>query len=53
VVEIVDENLKSHPKPFWKYVASFRKRNSASIQLEVGVEHFKIKLCPSPGKSKY
>jgi hypothetical protein len=31
----VDENLKSQPKQFWKYVASFRKRNSNSIQFEV------------------
>jgi hypothetical protein len=31
----VDENLKSQPKHFWQYVASFRKRNSFSIQLEV------------------
>jgi hypothetical protein len=31
----IDENLKSQPKQFWKYVASFRKRNSTYIQLEV------------------
>ncbi|PNF20040.1 hypothetical protein B7P43_G05817 [Cryptotermes secundus] len=35
----VDENLKSQPKQFWKYVASFRKRNSNSIQLEVDGKH--------------
>jgi hypothetical protein len=35
----VDENLKSQPKQFWKYVASFRKRNSNSIQLEVDGNH--------------
>jgi hypothetical protein len=35
----VDENLKSQPKQFWKYVASFRKRNSNSIELEVDGKH--------------
>jgi hypothetical protein len=35
----VDENLKSQSKQFWKYVASFRKRNSNSIQLEVDGKH--------------
>jgi hypothetical protein len=27
----VDENLKSHPKQFWKYVSQFRKRNTCLI----------------------
>jgi hypothetical protein len=31
----IDDHLKSQPKQFWKYVASFRKRNSIPIQLEV------------------
>jgi hypothetical protein len=31
----IDENVKSQSKQFWKYVASFRKINSTSIQLEV------------------
>jgi hypothetical protein len=35
----VDENFKSQPKHFWKYLASFRKRNSNSIQLEVDGKH--------------
>jgi hypothetical protein len=35
----VDKNLESQPKQFWKYVASFRKRNSYSIQLEVDGKH--------------
>jgi hypothetical protein len=35
----VDENLKSQPKQFWKYVANFRERNSNSIQLEVDGKH--------------
>jgi hypothetical protein len=36
----VDEKLKSQPKQFWKYVASFGKRNSNSVQLEVDAEQF-------------
>jgi hypothetical protein len=35
----IDDNLKSQPKQFWKYVASFRRRNSTPIQLEVGGAH--------------
>jgi hypothetical protein len=35
----MDENLNSQPKQFWKYVASFRKRNSNTIQLEVDDNH--------------
>jgi hypothetical protein len=35
----MDDNLKSQPKQFWKYVTSFRKRNSNSIQLEVDGKH--------------
>jgi hypothetical protein len=35
----IDHNLKSHPKQFWKYVASYRKRNSTPIQLEVDGTH--------------
>jgi hypothetical protein len=34
----VDDNLKSQSK-FWKYVASYRKRNSTSIQLDVDCTH--------------
>jgi hypothetical protein len=34
-----DENLKSQPKKFWKYAASFRKRNATSIQLEIEGKH--------------
>jgi hypothetical protein len=40
----MDANLKSQPKQFWKYVASFRKINSTSIQLEVDGKHL-IELC--------
>jgi hypothetical protein len=36
----VDENSKSHRKQFWKYVTSFRKRDSTSIQLEVDSKNF-------------
>jgi hypothetical protein len=35
LLKSLNENLKSQPKQFWKYVASFRKINSNSIQLEV------------------
>jgi hypothetical protein len=31
----VDENLKSHPKQFWKYVSQFRKKNTDLIHLEI------------------
>jgi hypothetical protein len=34
------DNLNSQPKQFWKYVASYRKRYSTSIQLEVVGTHF-------------
>jgi hypothetical protein len=34
-----NDNLKSQPKQFWKYVASYRKINSISIQLEVDGTH--------------
>jgi hypothetical protein len=40
----VDENLRSQPKQFSKSVASFSKRISMSIQLEVDGEHL-IGLC--------
>jgi hypothetical protein len=35
----VDEILNLQPKQFLKHVASFGKRNSASVPLEVGGEH--------------
>jgi hypothetical protein len=35
----IDDNLKSQPKQFWKYVASYRKINFISIQLEVDGTH--------------
>jgi hypothetical protein len=35
----IDGNLKSQPKQFWKYVASFRKKNSASLQVQVDNKH--------------
>jgi hypothetical protein len=35
----IDDNLKSQPKQFWKYVASDTKRNSTFIQLEVDGTH--------------
>jgi hypothetical protein len=35
----IDDNLKLQPKQFWKYVASYRKRNSTSVQLEVDGTH--------------
>jgi hypothetical protein len=44
-----DENLKSQPKQFWKYEASSRERNSASIQLEVDGKRL-IKPCDVAGK---
>jgi hypothetical protein len=44
----VDENLKSQLKQFWKYVASFRKTNSPSIQLEVDSKHL-IETCDVAG----
>jgi hypothetical protein len=31
----VDENLKSHPKQFWKYVSQFRKKNTDLIEIEI------------------
>jgi hypothetical protein len=39
-----DQNLKSQPKKFWKYVISFRKRNSTYIQLKVDGKYL-IELC--------
>jgi hypothetical protein len=38
-LQSVDEKLRTQPKHFWKYVASFRKTNSNSIQLEVDDNH--------------
>jgi hypothetical protein len=35
----IDENLKSQLKQFWKYVTSFRKRNSTYIQPEIDGKH--------------
>jgi hypothetical protein len=35
----IDDNLKSQPKKFEKNVASFKKRNSASVQLDVDGKH--------------
>jgi hypothetical protein len=40
----IDENLNSQPRQFWKYLTSFRKRNSTSIQLVVDGKYL-IKLC--------
>jgi hypothetical protein len=47
-----DENLKSQPKQFWKYVAFFRKINSASIQLEVDAKNL-IEPCDDDKFSKH
>lgn len=38
-LKTTDENLKLQPKQFWKYMTSFRKINSTSIQLEVDGTH--------------
>jgi hypothetical protein len=35
----LDENLKSQPKQFWKYVSSIKKRNSNSIEFEFVGKH--------------
>jgi hypothetical protein len=35
----IDDKLKSQPKWFFKYLASYRKGNSTSIQLEVDGTH--------------
>jgi hypothetical protein len=31
----VDENLKSHPQQFWKYVSQYRKKHSDATNLDV------------------
>lgn len=31
----VDENLKSHPQQFWKYVSQYRKKNSDATHLNI------------------
>jgi hypothetical protein len=38
-LETINANLKTQPKQFWKYVASFRKKSSSSIQLMVDGTH--------------
>jgi hypothetical protein len=38
-LQSIDDNLKTQPKHFWKYVASHRKINFTSIQLEVDGIH--------------
>jgi hypothetical protein len=38
-LQSIDDNLKLQPKQFCKYVASYRKRNSTSVQLEVDGSH--------------
>jgi hypothetical protein len=35
----IDNNLKSQPQHFWKYVSNFRNQRSGSIQLEVNGSH--------------
>jgi hypothetical protein len=35
----IDNNLKSRPQHFWKYVSNFRKHRSGSIQLNVDGTH--------------
>jgi hypothetical protein len=40
---MIGDNLKSQPMKFCKYVTSFRKINSASIQLEVAVKAAHLK----------
>jgi hypothetical protein len=35
LLKSVDENLKSHPNQFWKYILQFRKKNSDLIHLEI------------------
>jgi hypothetical protein len=35
----IDDNLKSQPQDFWKYMYNFRKHKSGSIQLEVDGAH--------------
>jgi hypothetical protein len=33
-LKFIDEKLKSHPKQFWKYVPTFRNKDTDLIQLE-------------------
>ncbi|PNF43033.1 hypothetical protein B7P43_G08782 [Cryptotermes secundus] len=45
-LESINANLKTHPKQFWQFVASFRKKSSTSIQLIVDgthlVDHYEV-----------
>jgi hypothetical protein len=34
-LQSVDENLKSHPRQFWKYVSQFRKKSADLIHLDM------------------
>ncbi|PNF36765.1 hypothetical protein B7P43_G11156, partial [Cryptotermes secundus] len=38
-LKTVDNNLKSQPQHFWKYISNFRKHRSGSIHLEVDGTH--------------
>jgi hypothetical protein len=51
-LKTVDENLKPQSKQFWKYVASFRKRNSNFIQLEVHGKHLNKAIAVAEGFPK-
>jgi hypothetical protein len=41
----VDNNLKSQPQHFWKYVSNFRKDRSGPIQLNVDGTHLLVEPC--------
>jgi hypothetical protein len=34
----IDENLKTQPKHFWKYISKFKKNDQAVTQLELGTK---------------
>jgi hypothetical protein len=35
LVQIIDDDLKTQSAKYWKYISSFSKRNSRTIQLDV------------------
>jgi hypothetical protein len=38
-LESINVNIRTQPRHFWKYVASFREKSSTSIQLVVDGSH--------------
>jgi hypothetical protein len=49
----IDNNLKSQPQHFWKYVSNFRKHRSGSVQLNIDGTHLAEPTAVADAFAKY